>query len=153
MRSLLLILLLTISLAGCKERNGMSRQYNTEAVLKISVLKSGEILADGNRVSLMKLGSLLTDNAQKNGVVWYYREAGKEEPPPQAMNVIKLVIEHNRPTLSACRNTSKTALNSGCTARQRQLWIALNSGTRSGLMSPLKLSKKHGGIEKLPPTN
>ena len=69
----------------------------------------------------MKLGSLLTDNAQKNEVVWYYREAGKEEPPPQAMNVIKLVIEHNRPiSLSSKADFSDTIDENGNSAPRKK---------------------------------
>lgn len=94
---IVLITLLAMFLSGCKGRNEVLKQYDLSAVLKISVLKSGEILADGNKVSLQDLDSLLATNSQKRGIVWYYRETGQEEPPPQATQVIQLVITHKRP--------------------------------------------------------
>ena len=97
MRPTIIIALLAMSLLGCKGRNEALKQYDLNAVLKISVLKSGKILADGNKVSVEDLEPLLAANAQKRGVVWYYREAGQEEPPPQATQVIQLVIKHKRP--------------------------------------------------------
>ena len=97
MRLTIVIALLAMSLFGCKGRNDALKQYDLNAVLKITVLKSGEILADGNKVSMDDLESLLATNAEKRGVVWYYREAGQEEPPPQATQVIQLVIKHKRP--------------------------------------------------------
>ena len=97
MRLAILIALLAMTLSGCKGRNEALKQYDLNAVLKISVLKSGEILADGAKVSMDDLEPLLAANSQKRGVVWYYREAGQDEPPPQATQVMQLVIKHKRP--------------------------------------------------------
>lgn len=72
-------------------------KFDDNEILKISVFKSGEIKIDTKVVSLQELDELLTAHAQKNGVVWYYREAGQQEPPPQAMEVLKLVVKHKRP--------------------------------------------------------
>lgn len=97
MKLILILAFLTLSLSACKGNNEMEKQYDMKCVLKISVLKSGEILADGNKVSLQDLDSLIADNAQKKGLVWYYREAGQAEPPPQAKQVIQIVIKYKRP--------------------------------------------------------
>lgn len=45
---------------------------------------------DSVRASLQRL-------AGQNGIVWYYREAGQAEPPPEAAEVIKAVIENRLP--------------------------------------------------------
>ncbi len=83
-------------------------------VLKVSVFKSGEIRADDKTVTLQELDTLLTALDQKNGIVWYYREAGQGEPPPQAMEVIKLVVTHKRPiSLSSKPDFSDTIDTNG----------------------------------------
>ena len=66
-------------------------------VLKISVLKSGKIFSEGREISLADLDKELQGLQQKKGVIWYYREAGEEEPPPSAMEVIQLVVQHELP--------------------------------------------------------
>ena len=33
----------------------------------------------------------------KRGTVWYYRESGKGEPPAQAIEVFKLIVENKLP--------------------------------------------------------
>ena len=82
---------------GCGRGSNLLDQYDATCVLKISVLKSGDIFADGTKVSLQELDSLISANAQKRGVIWYYREAAREEPPAQAMQVMELVVKHKRP--------------------------------------------------------
>lgn len=72
-------------------------QFNENEILKISVFKSGEIYVENKTFTLQELDGLLAANAQKNGAVWYYREAAQGEPPPQAMEAINLVIKHKRP--------------------------------------------------------
>jgi hypothetical protein len=97
MKLTILVMLFAVVLSGCNGKTDIMKKYDMNCVLKISVLKSGEILAEGNKVSLQELDSLLAVNAQKRGIVWYYREAGQKEPPPQATQVIQLVIKHKRP--------------------------------------------------------
>ncbi|MBI5031396.1 MAG: hypothetical protein HZB51_12775 [Chloroflexi bacterium] len=74
-----------------------TRVYDPNEILKISVFKSGEIRVDDKIVTLQKLDTLLTALDQKNGIVWYYREAGESEPQAQALEVIKLIVTHKRP--------------------------------------------------------
>ena len=66
-------------------------------VLRLSVLASGKILLEGKETSVPEIKNALEKTKAKNGVVWYYRENGKGEAPPQAMEVIKLVIENKLP--------------------------------------------------------
>ena len=97
MKRIALTVAIALAAVGCRRGDTALRQYDTNAVLRISVFKSGEIRADGGAVSLQDLDSLIASNAQKKGVVWYYREAGQENPSPQAMEVIQLVVKHRRP--------------------------------------------------------
>jgi hypothetical protein len=66
-------------------------------VLRISVLTSGKVLLDGKESNLPEVKKTLGRARSEKAVVWYYRESGKGEPPQQAMEVIKLVIENNLP--------------------------------------------------------
>jgi len=73
----------------------------TKPHLKISVLKSGKIMIDGNEATLTQAEQRLTRLKSEGGTVWYYREAGQQEPPPEAMQVIKLIADNRLPiTLS-----------------------------------------------------
>lgn len=88
---------------ACSKKDAGQAQFDPNEVLKVSVSKSGEIRADGDAVSLEELDGLLAANARKAGVVWYYREAGMEEPPPQAIDVVTLIIAHGRPLRMSSR--------------------------------------------------
>jgi len=111
---LFLTALLVIAYGGCSKKSDQHMQFNENEILKISVSKSGEICVENKAVSLQELDALLATNAQKNGVVWYYREAAQEEPPPQAMEAINLVIKHKRPiSLSSKPDFSDTIDENG----------------------------------------
>jgi hypothetical protein len=70
-------------------------------ILKVSVLVSGAVLLDGQPVSLEELGTKLESMKAERPVVWYYREAAGAEPPPEAMQVMKLVVDKRLP-ISLC---------------------------------------------------
>lgn len=121
MKVFTLVALLSLVAVGCRKGDTMPRQFDTNTVLKISVLKSGEVLAEGGKVSMQELDALIATNALKNGIVWYYREAGQEEPPTQALEVINLVVKHRRPVrLSSRADFSDTVDKSGRPVRQGQ---------------------------------
>jgi hypothetical protein len=64
-------------------------------VLRIAVAAGGQITADGAPTTLEALAPILSDLARAKGVVWYYREAAKAEPHPNALKVLSAMIEHN----------------------------------------------------------
>jgi biopolymer transport protein ExbD len=66
-------------------------------VVRLSVLTSGKVLLNGKESNLPDVKEALEKARSEKAVVWYYRESGKSEPPRQAMEVIKLVIENNLP--------------------------------------------------------
>src|ERR1044071_10483638 len=70
-------------------------------ILKISVLLSGAVLLDGEPVSLEELGGKLESVRADRPVIWYYREAAGGEPPGEAMQVMKLVVDRRLP-VSLC---------------------------------------------------
>jgi hypothetical protein len=70
-------------------------------ILKVSVLVSGAVLLDGEPTSLEELGARLESLKADCPVVWYYREAAGAEPPHEAMQVMKLVVDKRLP-ISLC---------------------------------------------------
>jgi len=99
-RSLGILVMAMLLTLGCGQQSKQPQARaprNTGAALKVAVLKTGVIQANGKAVTLTELDELLATSKSRNGEVWYYREAAKEEPPPQATEVIKLVIKHQLP--------------------------------------------------------
>jgi hypothetical protein len=66
-------------------------------ILKVSVRVSGAVLLDGEPVSLGGLGAKLDGLKPDRPVVWYHREAADGEPPAEAMQVMKLVVDKQVP--------------------------------------------------------
>jgi hypothetical protein len=73
----------------------------TFPILKVSVLVSGAVLLDGEPVSLQGLKARLQSLKDERGAVWYFREAAGGEPPAEAMQVMKMVVD-NRLPVSLC---------------------------------------------------
>ncbi len=104
MKSLIVILCLIIfGIISCSKKSDQNdKMLDASPSLRISVLTSGKILVGGKETTLPELDKMLIELKKVNGTVWYYREAGQEEPPPQAMEVIKLVADKSLPvTLSS----------------------------------------------------
>ena len=98
-----LVLITAFALLGCScqaEPDGTPK--STKPHVKISVLQSGKILIDGTESTIAQVGQRILQLKSEGGLVWYYREAGQQDPPSEAMQVIKLVAENGLPiTLSS----------------------------------------------------
>jgi hypothetical protein len=70
---------------------------DTPKVLKVAVTSRGQINVNGSPTTLEALAPLLSDLAKNKGEVWYYRDAPKEEPHPNALKVLSAIIDHNLP--------------------------------------------------------
>jgi hypothetical protein len=68
-----------------------------KSALRISVLSSGRILLEGKKATLAKVKKALAKAQSARSLVWYYRESGKGRPPIEAIEIVKLVVEHNLP--------------------------------------------------------
>lgn len=62
-------------------------------IVKVKVLQSGKITANGQEVTFAELGTILDDLKQKNGGVWYFRESPEHEPPEALVATIKSVMD------------------------------------------------------------
>jgi len=81
----------------------METPRNEPLVVRIRVSKAGEIWYDDVRTTLDALRLRLVELRARGGAVWYHREAGASAPPPEAMAVIQLVIEHRLPISMSTR--------------------------------------------------
>ncbi len=66
-------------------------------ILRVGVLRDGSVTADGSATTIEALAPKLDALAVSNGSVYYYREAGQEEPHPNAMKVITAIAERKLP--------------------------------------------------------
>jgi predicted secreted protein len=69
----------------------------TAPILKIAISAGGRITVDGSPATMESLRASLKRLAEQKGVVWYYREAGQAEAPPEWTEVMKAVIENRLP--------------------------------------------------------
>ena len=75
----------------------VSSAYADPPNAKISALASGALLLNGKTADLASIEAELKRLRINNGEVWYYRESPQTEPTPQAMAVVKLVIQYRLP--------------------------------------------------------
>ena len=54
-------------------------------------------MLDGKDSTVAQVQKSLESARAKRGTVWYYRESGKGEPPAQAVEVFKLIVENELP--------------------------------------------------------
>jgi hypothetical protein len=114
-RMLGLAVVIALLLVGQREANGQARP-DQRPVGKIAVTASGAVSFDGATVTLDGLKAKLADLKKRNGVVWYYRQAASSEPPAQAIDVIKLVIDNQLPiSMSSRPDYSDVVLPDGST--------------------------------------
>jgi hypothetical protein len=66
-------------------------------IAKVKVDQRGQIFLNERLVSLDELRKAFYDLKQLNGSVWYHRENPEGEPTPEAMSVIKAVIDAQLP--------------------------------------------------------
>jgi biopolymer transport protein ExbD len=88
-----------------------------EAVVgKVAVSAKGAVWLDGKATTVDALRERLAELKKRNGVVWYYRESAGAEPPPQAMQVMKLIIDARLPiSMSTKPDYSDVLLPDGST--------------------------------------
>ena len=83
---------------GCgKKSTAQSPVASGAPIIKVAVFADGRITADGSPATVDSLRESFKKLAEQKGAVWYYREAGQGEPPPQAMEVMKAVVEARLP--------------------------------------------------------
>jgi hypothetical protein len=85
-------------LGGCSKQSSSQIPVSAGAlVLKVAVYADGRLTVDGMASTVQTLRESLRSLSEKHGVVWYYREAGQQEPPPIATEVMQAVIDARLP--------------------------------------------------------
>jgi hypothetical protein len=97
---LVALVLLAIALVACgstaTQKQHIIVDKNTP-ILKIAVFSDGRLTVDGAPSSIQELRESLHKLSEEKGAVWYFREAGKQNPPPIAMEALKEVIAARLP--------------------------------------------------------
>ena len=90
--------LLSFFFVGCNKQPAPPNMSSPNVpVLKVAVFTDGRLTVDGTAATIQSLQVSLSALSEKNGVVWYYREAGQQEPPPIAIEVMKMVVDARLP--------------------------------------------------------
>jgi biopolymer transport protein ExbD len=85
-------------------------------VMKVAVYADGRITADGRPVVLGALRGAFAQLKKANGSVLYYREAAGAEPHPNAIEVVRAIIEAKLSvSLSTKPDFSDVVLSDGTT--------------------------------------
>jgi hypothetical protein len=95
----IVLLLATACFTGCGKPQTETRVYKTndQVVLKILVLQSGEIRADGRKTSLADLDQQLSEIEKQHGVVWLSCESRRGKAARVALDVSGVVSDHRVP--------------------------------------------------------
>jgi hypothetical protein len=64
--------------------------------LKVTIFSNGKMQLNGNYVSLTEMQKAFKNS---NAKVWYFRENPESEPHPNAMSVIRLVVDNKLPIM------------------------------------------------------
>jgi len=72
-------------------------------VLKVAIFSDGRLTVDGESVTFDEFRVALRSLSEKGGVVWYYREAGQQEPPAIVLDVMKAILETGCPSRFSSR--------------------------------------------------
>jgi hypothetical protein len=76
---------------------------NPTNTLKVSILATGELLLDGQPVTLPALEQALGQAPKDDTVVWYYRENAVGDPPAVVAEVMKLITANRLPVRLSSR--------------------------------------------------
>ena len=116
----LVILCCTLHLTGCRscsEENTSSATTSSPMPpvdapsAKIWISKTGAVEIDGSQVEVESVGPMLTELAQRKGVVFYGRDAAEEDPHPNGMKVLQMVIASGLPLRMSTRRDFSDAIS------------------------------------------
>jgi hypothetical protein len=79
--------------------------------MKIWISKTGTVDIDGKQVEVESVGPMLADLAKRKGAVFYGREAAEEDPHPNGMKVLQMVIASQLPLRMSTKRDFSDAVN------------------------------------------
>jgi hypothetical protein len=66
-------------------------------IVRVSAPASGGLLLDGKPADIRTIDAAFQRLKASKGTVWYHRENARAEPSPEAISVIKLVVQYGLP--------------------------------------------------------
>jgi biopolymer transport protein ExbD len=100
-RTFFLYIILIAVIGGCsnnKQPGKSAQEKKTDSsFIKVYVEKDGRITADEKETSLSDLDSSFSRLKARNGTVYYSRDNGESDPPPEAMKVMDLIVKYKLP--------------------------------------------------------
>jgi hypothetical protein len=97
------VLVVTLLLTLTTVPISSAQRKPTPPILKVAVMTDGRVTVNGAPATLESFRESLKELSKQKGVVWYYREAGTSEPPPQAKLAIQAIIEAKLPVRLSSR--------------------------------------------------
>ena len=79
--------------------------------MKIWIFKTGSVEVNGTHVDVESVGAMLAEHAQRKGVVFYGRDAPEEDPHPNAMSVLQMVMASRLPVRMSTKRDYSDAVN------------------------------------------
>jgi biopolymer transport protein ExbD len=95
--AIVVIALFMIGCIGTHDSTSTPSTSNESTVLKVKVFLDGKVFANDQSVDIDQLAKLMSSLKKPDGVVWYYRESSDGEPHPNAIEVMRLVVENQLP--------------------------------------------------------
>jgi hypothetical protein len=115
------------------------------SAIKVSVLIDGTVLLDGQRTTVDELTDVLARADKSSTAVWYYRENAGQEPPPIAVEVLKLITTNKLPV----RLSSKPDFSDAVT-RSNPLSSAFASIRARAAQNYLVVLRPDGQVSSIP---
>jgi len=79
--------------------------------LKIWISKTGSVEINGKQVEVESVGPMLAELAQRKGEVFYGRDAVEEDPHPNGMKVLQLVMASQLPVRMSTKRDYSDAVS------------------------------------------
>ena len=86
---------------------------------KVRVYRNGKMTLDGRQVTIDEMRKGLSALKGKNGIVWYYREAGEQEAHPNAALVVQAIIDNKLPVSMSNKEDFSTVVLPDGTIKHR----------------------------------
>jgi hypothetical protein len=99
-RHLLSTVLTVVAVLGCYQTAPDASSQPVEAtgpILKVAVFADGRLTVDEKPSTVDELRDSLARIREQGGAVWYYREAGQDEPPPIVLEVMGALLDAKLP--------------------------------------------------------
>ena len=89
-------------------------------ILKVAVFRDGKVEIDGSALSIEDAAQRIGAAAGSETSVFYYREAGAEEPHPNASKIIAAVVEAKLPISLSSEPDFSTYVDENGAIKQRE---------------------------------